>query len=242
MKRGAKPIYLCPDAAELRRSIALHDCLGDVGRHYGIGRKTLHRWMSECGIELPPLRKMRPRGVTPRYVVTARLPGGKRATPKLYSVWSGMRKRCHKPSHINYPQYGARGIRVCDEWRDSYDAFRAWALSHGFDRALTLDRIDGTKGYSPDNCRWATRKEQTYNCKSVYKLTLNGVTKLLPEWARELNLPMEVLRVRKRSGWSDELALTLPKGAMRPGVLRGRAAAKAKRLSSQTSNDTGLPR
>ncbi len=92
--------------------------------------------------------------------------------PRLKRIWQGMRDRCN-PAYHGYMQtvYAHRGIRVCDEWERSFDAFRDWALSHGYADHLTIDRIDGTKGYSPDNCRWCTLKQ---NCQNRPKASPYG--------------------------------------------------------------------
>jgi hypothetical protein len=84
---------------------------------------------------------------------------------RLYNIWKMMRKRCRCKSRSDYKYYGGRGIKVCEEWNrsDGYDSFRKWALENGYKDGLTIDRIDVDKDYSPDNCRWATMLEQSYN-------------------------------------------------------------------------------
>lgn len=83
---------------------------------------------------------------------------------RLYRIWKKMKSRCHNPNDPDYQKYyGSRGITVCLEWRDNFQAFYDWAMSHGYQDDLSIDRIDNDKGYSPDNCRWATAKEQRHN-------------------------------------------------------------------------------
>lgn len=86
--------------------------------------------------------------------------GGRKT--KLYNIWAQMRQRCTNPNHRRYSDWGGRGITVCEEWND-FVVFRDWALSNGYQEGLSIDRKDNDKGYSPDNCRWSTSKEQNNN-------------------------------------------------------------------------------
>jgi hypothetical protein len=145
------------------------------------------------------------------------------------------RTRTNHPAY--YRWYKAKGIKFCAEWNE-YANFRAWAIANGYRKGLWLEREDGNGDYGPDNCCWTTREEQMLNQSHVHRVTFNGVTKPLPVWVRELGLPIVVIRARLNHGWSDEHALTVPLGSLRPGKLRGRAATKAKRLAQLASQST----
>lgn len=82
---------------------------------------------------------------------------------RLHMIWCHMKSRCHCPTNAAYRYYGAKGVTVCEEWRNSFETFRDWALTNGYADDLELDRKDGRGGYSPGNCRWATRRQQCWN-------------------------------------------------------------------------------
>jgi hypothetical protein len=101
---------------------------------------------------------------------------------RLYSEWQGMKGRCYNPHDPRYDRWGGRGITVCDEWRDSFEAFYEWSMSHGYAEDLTIDRIDNDMGYAPDNCRWATQIEQSRNRSSNINIRIGNSTRTLTEW------------------------------------------------------------
>lgn len=130
--------------------------------------------------------------------------------PRLRGVWQNMRQRCLNPNNRQYRDYGGRGITICDEWRDDYPCFREWALKSGYKQGLTIDRINNDGGYSPQNCRWATFKEQNRNKRTNLNITLNGETKCLIEWVEMFGLNYPLVQVRLKKGWPVERALTEP--------------------------------
>lgn len=126
---------------------------------------------------------------------------------RLYRIWSNMIQRCNNPKNDNYHLYGAKGISVCDEWKD-FSAFCKWATENGYSDDLSIDRIETGKGYSPENCRWATAQEQTDNRECTRLISFDGRTQTLKRWAEETGIPYKNLLWRIDHGWPIEKALT----------------------------------
>lgn len=127
----------------------------------------------------------------------------------LYTRWLSMKRRCYNPNDRNYRFYGARGVRVCDEWKDNFESFYQWAITHGFKRELTIDRIDYYGNYEPINCRWITMKEQSNNRRDNHRYCIDGVEKTLSEWCDIYGVSYEKTAARILNyGWDVKEALT----------------------------------
>lgn len=117
-----------------------------------------------------------------------------------------MKGRCERPTSPRYYTHGARGIKVCPEWQE-FIPFRDWALANGYQDNLTLDRKDNDGDYCPENCRWATQKEQANNRRTNCFIEYNNEKHTLKEWSALLGINYSTLvwRINKR-GWSIEKA------------------------------------
>lgn len=128
----------------------------------------------------------------------------------MYPTWNNMINRCNNPNSNRYDDYGGRGITVCDEWLD-FNNFRNWANETKTDETLTLDRLNNDLGYSPDNCRWATAKEQNSNKRNNLLFELNGEICTLKEWCRRFNVNYLTIYSRiYRDGWDFNTAILTP--------------------------------
>lgn len=128
----------------------------------------------------------------------------------LYNHWKAMLYRCENPKNQAYKYYGQRGITVCEEWHD-FMKFKAWVEATKPNNDYTVDRIDNNKGYSPDNCRWASKKVQANNRRSNREFEYQGETHNLTQWCGILNLDYKRVHNRiAKLGWDFEKAITLP--------------------------------
>lgn len=115
---------------------------------------------------------------------------------RLYRIWVHIKDRCYNKENDSYINYGARGITVCDEWKNDFESFRDWALENGYSDELSIDRIDVDIGYCPDNCKWSTVYEQSRNKRCNNYFTHNGKTLCLTDWANELGISYSTLYSR----------------------------------------------
>lgn len=139
------------------------------------------------------------------------------ANEKLYAIYRGIKCRCYNPHHGDYQRYGAKGVTMCEEWKNDYGVFREWAYASGYKEEVlpngrsqwTIDRIDVKGNYEPSNCRWITIQAQMNNKSNNYPIEYNGRTHTIAEWAKELGISYMTLHDRiLRYGWNIERALT----------------------------------
>lgn len=173
-------------------------CRCDCGQSVSILRSNLLNGFSQsCGCLQKELlsKRIRTHGMT---------------DTRLYYVWRQMKDRCYRPKNSHYYCYGAKNIAVCDEWRSDFKTFYDWAMSHGYEEGLTLDRIDNDGNYCPENCRWVPYIKQMQNTSRNVYLTYDGRTLCVSEWSRIMNINKATLESRIKKGWDLERALTTP--------------------------------
>lgn len=159
-----------------------------------------HAKVPDCGCETPSRR---------RY--------GEMGQHRLYRIWRGMICRCTMENIPQYKNYGARGIKVCDEWSNNFKSFYTWAFENGYSDELTIDRIDVNGDYCPENCRWVSMQVQNFNKRSNHLITYDGETHPLKEWALIVGVnPENVYSRINKLGWSIGEALEFEPHAPRP--------------------------
>lgn len=126
----------------------------------------------------------------------------------LYILWGAMKDRATNINRLDAKYYATKGITLYKDWND-YEKFKEWALNNGYSEGMSIDRIDNSKGYNPENCHWIPLKDQNKNKTSNRVITINGKSQILSDWCRELNLKVGVVSSRLSRGWSEERALEL---------------------------------
>ena len=121
---------------------------------------------------------------------------------KLNALWRNIKTRCYNPRCQSYNNYGLKGIKMCDEWKNNFMAFYEWAINNGYKEGLSIERLDYTKDYEPSNCTFITMAEQQRNKSNLRMITYNGETHCLAEWCRVLNISYYRTISRIKNGWT----------------------------------------
>ena len=182
-----------------RTGNAMCNCRCDCGREKQVRATSLRKgYVASCGCLGDENRKKS----YPKHGACCgvRRGGGRSGA---YKSWTAMWQRCTNPNHFAHERYAPLG--VCEKWR-SFTSF----LDDMGDRpaGTSIDRIDNERGYEPGNCRWATHRQQQRNNQRTRRITANGQTKLLCEWAEETGIRAGTIRERLRAGWSPERAVS----------------------------------
>ncbi len=131
---------------------------------------------------------------------------------RVYITWCHIIQRCTNKNDVNFYRYGGRGITVCHRWM-KFENFLADMGEKP--KGLTIERIDNNLGYSPQNCKWATMREQSRNQRRSHIITLDGKSQCMADWAEETGVKYTTLRQRRRRGWSARRALTQKVGEIK---------------------------
>lgn len=130
-------------------------------------------------------------------------------TTRTYKSWESMKQRCLNPNAPDFPNYGGRGIDVCSRWKNSYENFHADLGERP--EGTSLDRIDNSKGYEPNNCKWSTATEQQENRRSNPRVIFNGREITVVALAKEIGIPAKILIWRLNNCWDLDRAVNTPK-------------------------------
>lgn len=174
------------------------NCLCDCGESKVVWASALNRGLTQsCGCHRRESSRERR--------TTHGKSGGKDAT---YNIWAGMIKRCSNPNAHGYSRYGGRGIKVCERWQE----FAAFLEDMGTKpKGYSIERLDIDKGYEPDNCTWIPKGEQSRNKSTSRRITANGQTMLLVDWAAQTGIHEATISSRiDKLGWTSEKAVTTP--------------------------------
>lgn len=182
-----------------KRRLILWTCLCDCGGEKTVRATDLTRNMTQsCGCKAKEQRRNAAKAQCHPYSETN--------WPREYSSWKHMKSRCYSHKDPTYYLYGARGIRVCQRWLNSFQAFVTdmGKAPEGY----TLERASSNGDYTPENCKWASQKEQANNTSRNVFLTKDGQTLTVAQWAEKLGVPCNTIHQRLYRGWTHDQALT----------------------------------
>lgn len=126
----------------------------------------------------------------------------------LYKVWASMKQRCENPNSEFFQNYGGRGISVCELWSKDFKSYHDWCIENGWKKGLEIDRINNDGNYEPSNCRAVKPVINARNKSSNHKITINGVTKVLSEWAELSGIRPQTLGRRVKDNWAEDRLLS----------------------------------
>ena len=176
-------------------------------------RRRLWKMLCSCGNETTIVATQAKSGKTKSCGCLRKKGGRKTHGGKhhpLYSTWCNMKARCYNKNHPQFKDYGGRGILVCARWKHDFGAFLADMGEKPFEGA-TLDRVDNDGGYSPENTRWANRREQRINRRDIWEVTIGSETKLVTDWCKIFGITIGGIHRRLKNGEDIVSALTRPK-------------------------------
>lgn len=129
---------------------------------------------------------------------------------RLSRILRNIKQRCYNTNNPRFNVYGAKGITICDEWKNDFMSFYTWAMENGYRDDLTIDRIDVNGNYEPKNCRWISNQEQQFNKNTNVNITYNNKTQCIKLWSIETGIPAKAISWRLKHNWSVERTLTTP--------------------------------
>lgn len=183
-----------PNAAH---GIAVWRCKCDCGQYTSVrGNNLKSGAVKSCGCLRHATAKNKTHGMSKTH---------------LYRVWAGVKRRCYYKKDVAYKNYGGRGIKMCDEWRNSSEQFIKWAVASGYREGLTIERIDNDGDYCPNNCTWVPLNEQANNRRMCLQFEHDGRTLNLAQWCKELGLNYSRTHNRiYKLKWPFEKAISEP--------------------------------
>lgn len=126
---------------------------------------------------------------------------------RINNMYNHMNSRCYDINNNRFYRYGGRGIVVCEEWRNDFQAFYYWAVNNGYNKGLQIDRVNNNGNYCPENCRFVTASANSRNTSRNKNIEINGVTKPLVEWSEISGIKQETLGRRVKKGWPQDKLL-----------------------------------